>query len=76
MTMEAKKTGISRDLLPHPGATIADMLKERELTQSELAARTGVSTTYVCNVIAGKKIYPLNSQWPWNMRWGCRNPSG
>ena len=58
--MEAKKTGISRDLIIHPGETIADVLKERELTQAELAARTGVSTAYVCNVIAGKKDISSN----------------
>ena len=53
--MAAKKTGISRDLIIHPGETIADVLEERGITQAELAARTGVTTAYVCNVIAGKK---------------------
>lgn len=53
--MEVKKTGISRDLIIHPGETILDILKERGITQAELAARTGVSTAYVSKVIAGKK---------------------
>lgn len=53
--MAKKTTGISRDLIIHPGETIADILMERNITQAELAARTGVTPAYVCNVIAGKK---------------------
>lgn len=53
--MAVKKTGISRDLIIHPGETIADVLEDRGITQAELAARTGVSAAYVSNVIAGKK---------------------
>ena len=53
--MATKITGISRDLLVHPGETIGDILIERGITQAELAARTGVTPAYVCNVIAGKK---------------------
>lgn len=53
--MATKRTGISRDLIIHPGETIADVLEERGITQSELAARTNVSPAYVSNVIAGKK---------------------
>lgn len=34
--MAAKKIGISRDLIIHPGETIADVLEERGITQSEL----------------------------------------
>lgn len=53
--MAAKKTGISLDLIIHPGETIADLLDERGISQADLAARTGVSTAYVSNVISGKK---------------------
>lgn len=53
--MAAKTIGISRDLIIHPGETISDILVERGITQAELAARTGVTPAYVCNVIAGKK---------------------
>ena len=35
--MAVKKTGISRDLLIHPGETIADVLEERGISQAELA---------------------------------------
>ncbi|EET60844.1 addiction module antidote protein HigA [Marvinbryantia formatexigens DSM 14469] len=53
--MAVKKTGISRDLVIHPGETIADVLENRGISQAELALRTGVSAAYVSNVIAGKK---------------------
>ncbi|MBR1757264.1 MAG: HigA family addiction module antidote protein [Lachnospiraceae bacterium] len=53
--METRRTGISRDLLIHPGETIADILEERGISQAELAILTGVSPAYVCNVISGKK---------------------
>lgn len=53
--MAIKATGTSRDLLIHPGETIADILEERGITQVELAALTGVSAAYVSNVINGKK---------------------
>lgn len=50
-----KKTGISRDLIIHPGETIADVLEDRGISQQELAISTGVSPAYVSNVISGKK---------------------
>ncbi len=53
--MAAKKIGTSLDFLIHPGETLGDILVERNITQAELATRTGVTAAYVCNVIAGKK---------------------
>lgn len=53
--MAVKKIGISRDLIIHPGETIADVLADRGITQAELASRAGVSPAYVSKVIAGKK---------------------
>jgi len=58
--MEEKKIGISRDLVIHPGETIGDVLEERGIMQTELATRTGVSSAYVSNVIAGKKDISAN----------------
>ena len=58
--MAAKKIGISRDLIIHPGETIADVLEDRGITQTELASRAGVSPAYVSNVIAGKKGISAN----------------
>ncbi len=53
--MAAKKTGLSPDLIIHPGETIADLLEERGMTQQELAARTGVTSAFISKVINGKK---------------------
>ena len=53
--MATKRIGISRDLIIHPGETIADVLEERGITQAELATRTGVTPAYISNVLAGKK---------------------
>lgn len=53
--MAGNKTGISCDLIIHPGETIADILEERGITQVELATRTGVSPAFVSNVLRGKK---------------------
>lgn len=53
--MAEKRIGISRDLIIHPGETIADILEERGITQAELSTRAGVSPAYISNVIAGKK---------------------
>ena len=58
--MVIKKTGISRDLIIHPGETISDVLEERDISQAELAKRTDVSTAYISNVIAGKKDISAN----------------
>ncbi|MDE6621931.1 MAG: HigA family addiction module antidote protein [Lachnospiraceae bacterium] len=58
--MAAKITGISRDLMIHPGETIADVLEDRGITQAELATRTGTTPAYVSNVIAGKKDISTN----------------
>lgn len=58
--MAAKKIGISRDLIIHPGETIADVLEDRGITQTELASRAGVSPAYVSNVIAGEKGISAN----------------
>lgn len=55
ITMEKRITGISRDLIIHPGETIADVLEDRGITQTELAIRTGVSPAYISNIISGKK---------------------
>ncbi len=55
ITMAAKITGISRDLIIHPGKTIGDILGARGISQVELANSTGISAAYISNVIAGKK---------------------
>ncbi len=58
--MATKRTGISRDLVIHPGETIAELLEDRGITQAELAARTGVSAAYISSLISGKKNISTN----------------
>ena len=53
--MATKKTGISADLIIHPGETIADVLDDRNITQVELAQLTNFSPDYVNNVVHGEK---------------------
>ena len=53
--MEAKSTGLSREMIIHPGETLAEVLSDRDLSQSELASRTGVSNAFVSGIINGKK---------------------
>ena len=53
--MAAKRTGISADLIIHPGETLFDVLEERKMTQAELALMTGVSPAYINQIIKGKK---------------------
>ena len=47
--------GLSRDLIIHPGETLAEALEERNMTQSELAIRTGMSELYIEQVIKGQQ---------------------
>lgn len=50
-----KSNGLSLDLIIHPGETIKELLEEKEMTQEELAIRTGYSAKHVSEVISGKK---------------------
>lgn len=53
--MMEKKNGLSLDLIIHPGETIKEILEEKDMTQEELAIRTGYSAKHVSEVISGKK---------------------
>ena len=53
--MPIKKNSLPHDLIIHPGETIADVLKERGISQEVLAARTGVPLEHVSSVISGQK---------------------
>lgn len=48
-------TGLSRDLIIHPGETLEEILEDRGMSQKELAIRTGVTEKHVSTVIRGKK---------------------
>ncbi len=53
--MAQNKHGLSRDLIIHPGETIAEFLEEKNMSQKELAIRCGVSEKHVRTVISGQK---------------------
>ena len=53
--VKLKTKGLCRELLIHPGETVADVLENRGITQHELALRAGVTAAYVNKVIKGEK---------------------
>lgn len=53
--MMEKIIGLSLDLIVHPGETIKEVIEERNMTQEELAIRTGFSPKHVSEVLNGKK---------------------
>lgn len=50
-----KTHGLSLDFIIHPGETIREVLKDRNMSQEELAIRTGFSAKHISEVVNGKK---------------------
>ena len=60
MAQGIEEIGLSRDLIIHPGETIAEVIEERGMSQRELAIRTGMTEKHISTVISGQKnISPL-----------------
>lgn len=55
MAKEKNLVGLSRDYIIHPGETLAEVLEDREMTQRELAVRTGMTEKHISTVIHGQK---------------------
>ena len=55
MAKEKNSVGLSRDYIIHPGETLAEVLEDREMTQRELAVRTGMTEKHISTVIHGQK---------------------
>lgn len=53
--MDLTKKFTSPDLLIHPGETLLEVIQDRNISQKELALRTGFSEKHVSTVISGKK---------------------
>ena len=53
--MARKMNGLSRDLIIHPGETLKEMLRDRNINQRELAMRTGLTEKHISNVVNCKK---------------------
>ena len=41
--MAKRRSGLSREFIIHPGETLKEVLEDREMSQKELALRTGVT---------------------------------
>ncbi len=48
-------SGLSREMIIHPGETLKEILEEREMSQQELALRTGVTPKHISTVLNGEK---------------------
>lgn len=55
MVKKKNSVGLSRDYIIHPGETLAEVLEDREMSQRELAVRTGMTEKHVSTVIHGQK---------------------
>ena len=53
--MGAKMSGLSRDMIIHPGETLKEVMEDRNMSQQELAYRTGVTPKHISTVLNGEK---------------------
>ena len=53
--MAEPQIGLSPEFIIHPGETLLEVLEEKNMSQRELAIRTGVSASFVNNIIQGSK---------------------
>ena len=55
MEKEKNLIGLSRDYIIHPGETLAEVIEDRQMTQRELAIRTGMTEKHISTIIHGQK---------------------
>lgn len=55
MVKEQKIIGLSPDLIIHPGETLAEILEDRDMSQKELAIRTGMTEKHISTIVKGQK---------------------
>ena len=55
MVKKQKLIGLSRDYIIHPGDTLAEVIEDRDMSQKELAIRTGMTEKHISTVIHGQK---------------------
>lgn len=53
METEQNIIGLSSDFIIHPGETLAEVLKDRKMSQKELAIKTEMTEKYISAVISG-----------------------
>lgn len=55
METEQNIIGLSNDFIIHPGETLAEVLKDKKMSQKELAIRTRMTEKYISAVINGQE---------------------
>jgi HTH-type transcriptional regulator/antitoxin HigA len=55
METEQNIIGLSSDFIIHPGETLVEVLKDKKMSQKELAIRTGMTEKYISTVISGQQ---------------------
>ena len=53
--MAVRMSGLSLELLSHPGETLKEVLESNNMTQKELSARIGISTKHLNLIISGQQ---------------------
>ena len=55
METEQNIIGLSNDFIIHPGETLTEVLKDRKMSQKELAIRTRIKEKYISTIISGQE---------------------
>ena len=53
-------SGLSREMIIHPGETLKEFLEDRNMTQQELALRTDASPKHISTVLSGEKSISIS----------------
>lgn len=56
MAKEKSAVGLSRDYIIHPGETLAEIIEDKEMTQRELAVRTGICFGHLSDGLTVRRI--------------------
>lgn len=52
-SMEKEMSGLSPELIIHPGETLKEILEDREMSYRDLAYRIGLAESYISNIVKG-----------------------
>jgi len=63
--MAKKLSGLSPELLIHPGETVLELIEDRGMDQKELALRTGFSAKHISKVISGE--YDITTRFAYSL---------
>ena len=55
MERDQKITGLSREFIIHPGETLSEIIDDKDMSQKELAIRTGMTEKHISTIINGIK---------------------